>query len=1371
MLKLFSFGKINTGILVTLLVLIALGSSYFFIYVPNNERVVQERRFRCLRKIDLSLRNKIQASEIQIKALINSYYKYSSQKNAAELKKLRKYITQHPKDNYTLLLPEQANTYFGNNSQLTLIADDTSGNKYYIAVSSHITLLVTRPVFNKGTNSSSNKKIASPLTIGMQFESNQFIQPLLLRDVFDYFIVFINKDKIYEDFPTGLNYADPDSLLTVKNKITSPGVRSIQIGETDYKVFSHPAFSYTNTKWIITGLLKNSNYQKEKNKLPVWVMLLLMTTAIVMLVSLPWIKLYHMGNKDRLTINDGIASVLVSILLMSFLFFVFFKYRIDIKTDRLFYHTYKSKKGVFYNREEYSIESLSSKVTEAFKGEINQAYNLLDTFKAHTPKTDTSVFLLGAGKSNYDNLFNKNKQNLKVKQIYWLDDYGSERSNMTVDSNNAPKSHYETRSYFTQAGSFTVGKHRFFLDQIFSYTDGSFRSVISEKTGPKSVIATSFVMKSLDKVVMPDGYQFAIISGGGWVLYHSKDNRNLVDQLQNDFVNRKELVSSLAARSETTFKTEYYGKPYNVKIKPIPDLPYYTVIFEDIEYNDTRDTEAYIFTLSMLFGMLVFLCIKYCILFFVSSRRSFLKKQHFDTSWIGPRRSCHHQYNLATIVNLVIIISLIVFFYRSSFLAYIYLLVVSVIFTSLFLNIIFAIKYKETDNYKCRFKIRTAFWLFILILLINIPARYNLDQGCKKILFLYELISVLIFPAIYFLGSKLLQSLAKIKNGFTWTFTHSYALMITTRLIVSSGIPVAFFFIYSFNYEQNLDIRYRQYNFAKNLAKKGVLPVKPYAMSKRLDSIKNNLIYTSGVYYDGMLISDITLDTGKGVSDSLKRISSYSDEDVLTTQILDAFRLSNTDIEQQSSYFNMSSVGNAAFFNKLNRHNNDRSPIQTFYKMDSLKYLKVASLPYIDYETPHIRFWILFLIALIIFYQIVHLITKKLFAINLPSTQGWGQIDTGLVQNNQLNHLLLMIGSPGSNTFQKLCLDIKAKRLRSKNQEILSIDNKGTSRSGVFVADMMTISVANGESDFRWMQHRKEALSGHGLVIINHFEYNIKDNLANKIKLDLIEDLIEKNISKVIIISTMHPLIFLDSFSEYQQNTMSESERARWHSLLGNFRVVIDNLVGSDIPEDIKMPEQAIMEETQFSPFLHRLQPISRQYLDKQVKDSSANERVKDEITDSLIFKVQLTSQYFYADIWQSLTWEEKFLLYDLAEDGLVNSYDDFNLTMLICKKLIKRRDGTLTLFNKGFRNFILTSIEKREMDHIKQQIKDNGKWGNLKTPLNLAILAILAFLFASQQEAYSRIITYVAAFSAGVPTIFKVFSMFGPAGKASKAD
>jgi hypothetical protein len=61
----------------------------------------------------------------------------------------------------------------------------------------------------------------------------------------------------------------------------------------------------------------------------------------------------------------------------------------------------------------------------------------------------------------------------------------------------------------------------------------------------------------------------------------------------------------------------------------------------------------------------------------------------------------------------------------------------------------------------------------------------------------------------------------------------------------------------------------------------------------------------------------------------------------------------------------------------------------------------------------------------------------------------------------------------------------------------------------------------------------------------------------------------------------------------------------------------------------------------------------------------------------------------------------------------------------------------------------------------IKRQIKDNGNWSRLKTPLLIVLAAILTFLLASQREVYSELMAYVAALAAGIPAILKFISLF----------
>jgi hypothetical protein len=72
-----------------------------------------------------------------------------------------------------------------------------------------------------------------------------------------------------------------------------------------------------------------------------------------------------------------------------------------------------------------------------------------------------------------------------------------------------------------------------------------------------------------------------------------------------------------------------------------------------------------------------------------------------------------------------------------------------------------------------------------------------------------------------------------------------------------------------------------------------------------------------------------------------------------------------------------------------------------------------------------------------------------------------------------------------------------------------------------------------------------------------------------------------------------------------------------------------------------------------------------------------------------------------------------------------------------------------------------MSTIGSAEAMKIREEMKDSGNWGTLKGPLLIFIAAVLIFLFASQQEAYSTITKYLSAIAVGVPALLKVLSLF----------
>lgn len=728
--------------------------------------------------------------------------------------------------------------------------------------------------------------------------------------------------------------------------------------------------------------------------------MLLIIVVVGMIVIFPWIKLYQMGSKDRLTLADGASTILVSMILMSLLFLCLFKYnkfiRIGASPDSKRTVASQINKN-FYNETRRRYEFL--KHYDSLRNRHNIQSDIVNFKKESIAYRDNSKVGTNTKsgikiKSLQDSLKNWNDV-ADIKQLYWLDSTGQEKYNWTEEANNAPHSNFISRNYFKSIKENNTyyldgdSTRKYFLDQVISWTTGVFTSIISIRSKGLDVYvaASSFSMSSVDNTLLPAGYSFAIIDNNGKVLYHSMKARNLNENVKSEFYDSASITSCINFRLENEFITDYYSKTYSVLVTPMENLPYNIIIFSDKSFQETRDIEVYSFTFSMLLVLFVYIVLQLGITFLVSSRRSFFKKQLFDTSWIGPKDFRHKEYLLSSALNMLIIIMLIFFFPRTTFLQFLFLLLFAIIFISLFFNRLLAKRYL-----------------------------------------------------------------------------------------------------------------------------------------------------------------------------------------------------------------------------RINKINNYR------YKMYAVKLL---------------------LILLVIHY---------------------------------------------------------------------------------FIASCVMLNSQ----------------------------------------------------CKVIILSTIHPINFLDSLNENnisnkrtdvsdKKNEASEKsghDLERWHVLLGHYRIAIMPITEqADNHKDLS--NQLLRSETNYTHFLHDMQNVTLKIAhDIKVRNS-------DKKTDELALKLQITAHYFYMYIWQSLTKEEKFLLYDLAEDNLVNSYDDYNLTILIAKGVIINANGSPHLFNRGFRNFILTAIGSTEAMKIKDRIKENGNWGNLRTPLIIVILALLAFLLISQQEAYSKLLTYVAALSAGIPLVLKILSLF----------
>ncbi|HZE83176.1 MAG TPA: hypothetical protein VE035_02660 [Puia sp.] len=117
-----------------------------------------------------------------------------------------------------------------------------------------------------------------------------------------------------------------------------------------------------------------------------------------------------------------------------------------------------------------------------------------------------------------------------------------------------------------------------------------------------------------------------------------------------------------------------------------------------------------------------------------------------------------------------------------------------------------------------------------------------------------------------------------------------------------------------------------------------------------------------------------------------------------------------------------------------------------------------------------------------------------------------------------------------------------------------------------------------------------------------------------------------------------------------------------------------------------------------------------------------------------------------YRKIWDLLSPEEKFFLYDFATDGFANYKNGIILSRLIARRVLLVNHQHLQFMTLSFREWVLRQYGSPEIAAVMKKGQEEGSWQNMKMPL-LLILAIPGiFIFITQDDIYQKIMGFVTA-------------------------
>lgn len=193
----------------------------------------------------------------------------------------------------------------------------------------------------------------------------------------------------------------------------------------------------------------------------------------------------------------------------------------------------------------------------------------------------------------------------------------------------------------------------------------------------------------------------------------------------------------------------------------------------------------------------------------------------------------------------------------------------------------------------------------------------------------------------------------------------------------------------------------------------------------------------------------------------------------------------------------------------------------------------------------------------------------------------------------------------------------------------------------------------------------------------------------------------------------------------------------QWQHLLGGFYRIT---VPFDLNESLAMPQ-----ELKHGQYLNR---INSKY--KVLYSGFKND-------DNHILNVQETSYTYYFAIWNSLTKEERYIIYDIAHDQFINTNNVDGIIDLLHKGILIY-DYSLHLMNESFTNFVLTKVDGDEA--LEQELESNkkGNWSTASAVLILVIISLIVFISLGN----INILQDVNALLASLTAIFAVFLRLG---------
>lgn len=1157
------------------------------------------------------------------------------------------------------------------------------------------------------TGEESSGKLIAKITL------DTLLQDVMDNEIFECMVLHsVKGDRVY--------FSSLPSLISPKKKfenasgdsiVTRFGVNIFEIEVNSKPYVEFRRFLQLGDKTVyLSGFISREAYDKYLREIDYFLLILVVLSTFTLVGAVPLIKVFVINEWERLRDRDVLFSAL-SLLVVVFL-------------GSLIFSTVHHYSEVEHKVEE-DLENYASRLEFNFSSEVSELVRNTGSFEF-----GANGYWKNGDKFLFHEFFETNDGTIN-RIVLPYDEYGSNwdtvsdigrffRRFVNLGERDYIQKIRQNDAYvMVQPNQDSV---RLFLESVFSYSRAQKEAVISYPKGDQ-INGVSVDLKSMMWTIPPEGYGYALIDRDMKVLFSSKKSKNNFKNLRTDLVGSAFISQSIAYGQPLGGHFDFgrdkflgYVKPINSMLTERGHAPaLFLVTFANHDLVEWHTGLTSLLSAMASFGILFasFLLLLLQSLFYINQKDArFFRKSNFYDSIFPDRKDGLTYVFLSTISLLGIIIGAVLYEYGLS--ALIRYGIVQVLLFGLLRPLL--LSYNDSAKGRSR---RRGYFLTTFVILVSAICLLPGGSSSKVAGISTDQVTLMVYASMAIVLALLVhRQLQKSKDK---PFALKRSSFLGKLKFVLQSKSVKNIYIFSM--------------YAWILA---ILVLPFILISDKCEEIVANSFKTlSSAQINEKLVAEKT--------ELLSLYEQYHGIDTKVSQLqLDGdwkdfmIRELNfgTDISQKAQVYHYGRFFQPIFELFASRYSYDplyvpargksyfeNGRVRTFVKVkggDADNAIGTSTTK-VEYNLTNIVF---FVFSLLLLYVVVRLFLNRI-VFNISKELQGGRVRAYSIidslekyRAHKLEHnqplRLFLVGIPRSRRTTIL------QKLELYREDLGFID---FGRNTSFL-----------DGDYDYAAIPIELAHAKAIVIRFWFPENITETYLNRLR----------NLTR-----------YMEETELYQKGSIILSDLTitqiedKWYEMKSAANT---NSAANEVMLYLK---------EWFRSYREFLLPLEKE----RFEDSEA---INGQIGFNDAYDDYLNKSYYspiYFSLWHSLSLKERFIIYDLAEDGLLNARDSFMLMKLKRKGILSYNRGTyrMELFHRSFTLFVKHGVSTEEIMAIELFSKKNGSWGQIRLALLLLILALLLFINTLMPNMFNALISaigVIASFSGAISQLSGKFSM-----------